>query len=127
MTGPILGPSVPAGAATGNLVASYSQYDALEASEAGSSRGDEEEGLVRSKKAGPRAPWYKDCQVGCLIRHPVAHQQFTPALKQLLICIKYRAECVMQLLEDGCWCVSSVPHTKITSLIACPQDPGSIM
>lgn len=80
VTGPILGPSVPAGAATGNLVASYSQYDALEASEAGSSRGDEEEGLVGSVKAAPRVPWYKDFQVGRLIRHPVTHQQSTPAL-----------------------------------------------
>lgn len=61
VTGPILGPSVPAGAATGALTAR--QYDALNMSRAGSSRGDEEEGLIDSGKARLRQPWYKDFQV----------------------------------------------------------------
>ncbi|CAL5223223.1 g5700 [Coccomyxa viridis] len=63
VTGPILGPSVPAGVATGNLVAPYSHYDALEANESASSRGDEEEGFASSEKARLRVPWYKDFQV----------------------------------------------------------------
>ena len=83
VTGPILGPSVPAGAATGNLAASYSHYDALEVSEAGSSRGDVEEGFVSSEKARPRVPWYKDCQVRRLIRHPAVHlRSMLPHCKQ---------------------------------------------
>lgn len=65
MTGPILGPSVPAGAATGNLAGPYSRYDALEVNESASSRGDEEEGFAGSPKASFRVPWYKDFQVSC--------------------------------------------------------------
>ena len=63
VTGPILGPSVPAGAATGNLAAPYSRYDALEVNDIASSRGDEEEGFASSEKARPSVPWYKDFQV----------------------------------------------------------------
>ncbi len=65
MTGPVLGPSVPAGAATCALEVTRARYSALEASESGSSRGnEEEEGLIGKEEAArQRVPWYKDFQV----------------------------------------------------------------
>ena len=65
MTGPVLGPSVPAGAATGLLEVTRTRYSALQASEAVSSRGnEEEEGLIdKEDAASQRVPWYKDFQV----------------------------------------------------------------
>ena len=84
VTGPILGPSVPAGVATGNLVAPYSHYDALEANESASSRGDEEEGFASSEKARLRVPWYKDFQVGALLGTSRVHA----SSPNIMICIE---------------------------------------
>ena len=72
MTGPILGPSVPAGAATGALEVTRTRYSTLDASEAGSSRGnEEEEGLiVKQYAARQRVPWYKDFQVKRRLQEP---------------------------------------------------------
>lgn len=58
---------MPAGAATGATAVIPSQYSAVDASEACSSRGDEEEAqLLDSEKPRRSTPWYKDFQVGAL-------------------------------------------------------------
>ena len=99
VTGPILGPSVPAGAATGNLVASYSHYDALEVHESASSRGDEEEGFASSEKAPSRVPWYKDFQVRALDQNISVCPESMPAPQiRTLHNVFLKPMCLQQLL-----------------------------
>ena len=63
VTGPVLGPAAPPGAGTGTGSVMPGRYAELAASEAGSSRSDEEETLLEIGEAKHSVPWYKDFQV----------------------------------------------------------------
>ena len=77
VTGPVLGPAAPPGAGTGAGSVVPGRYAELAASEAGSSRGDEEETLLEVGEEKHSVPWYKDFQVAAyFIPGTVAAPQF---------------------------------------------------
>ena len=94
VTGPVLGPAAPPGVGTGAGSVMPGRYAELAASEAGSSRGDEEETLLEVGEAKHSVPWYKDFQVA------VHHFAVTAAAPQCYL--SFRLICTAVFASEFC-------------------------